>query len=118
MTTWLAEASIFPHGLDYVFNQTGWPIQVSSVVHVASVCVQACVYMRICKCVCMRMCKRVCASVCVHACVHVCVCMHACWPSVCAPVGPVWACPQSLGMVARCALFHVCVLASLGALVC
>ena len=61
MTTWLAEASIFPHGLDYVFNQTGWPIQVSSVVHVASVCVQAYVYMRICKCVCMRMCKRVCA---------------------------------------------------------
>ncbi len=28
VTTWLAEASVFPDGLDYVFNQTGWPIQV------------------------------------------------------------------------------------------
>lgn len=27
VTTWLAEASVFPDGLDYVFNQTGWPIQ-------------------------------------------------------------------------------------------
>jgi hypothetical protein len=26
--TWEAEASIFPDGLDYVYNQTGWPIQV------------------------------------------------------------------------------------------
>ena len=28
VTTWLAMDSIFPDGLDYVFNQTGWPIQV------------------------------------------------------------------------------------------
>jgi hypothetical protein len=28
VTTWLAEPFIFPDGLDYVYNQTGWPIQV------------------------------------------------------------------------------------------
>ena len=29
VTTWDAMPSVFPHGLDYFYNKTGWPIQVN-----------------------------------------------------------------------------------------